>query len=598
MTIRDLGSFMDLLRAEGELVEIDAPCDPNLEIAEIHRRVIAAGGPALLFKNPKGADFPVVTNLFGSEKRVNLAFGRRPISFIERAAQLPHELMPPSLGKVWGLRDFLGQGLKVGLNRIPAGPVTQVVDRPPRIDRIPMLKSWIDDGGDFITLPLVQTHHPDDGSSNLGMYRIQRFDAQTTGMHIQIVRGGGAHFHIAEQRGEDLPAVVYTGGPPALVLSAIAPLPENVPELILASLLTGERLRMTDNPAGPNDLVADAEFALVGRIKAGERRPEGPFGDHYGYYSLQHDYPVFHVDALCHRRGAVYPATVVGKPRQEDFYIGDYLQRLLSPMFPVVMPTVSSLWTYGEAGYHALASAVVKVRYPREAMASAFRILGEGQLSLTKFLLLTDQPHDLADFKGLLEIVLARFSPETDLYVISNTSMDTLDYAGPEVNSGSKGILMGIGEPVRDLPGQFNGELPRGATDARVYCPGCLVVQVPAYTDDPEFAQALVECEALADWPLVVMVDNAEEATRSTPRFIWTTFTRFEPAADMYAKQRVHRHHLVYSGPIVMDCRMKPGYPAELFCDPDTAKTVDERWKEYFPQGGVEMGDSDRANLD
>ena len=196
--------------------------------------------------------------------------------------------------------------------------------------------------------------------------------------------------------------------------------------------------------------MREAEFALVGHVPPNVRRPEGPFGDHYGYYSLRHDYPVFRVEHVCRRRDAIYPATVVGKPRQEDFFLGDLLQELLSPLFPLVMPGVVDLWSYGETGYHSLAAAVVRERYKREAMASAFRILGEGQLSLTKFLLVTDRPVDLRDFRATLEHVLARTSPETDLYVFSNLSMDTLDYNGPAVNEGSKGVWLGLGDPVRE----------------------------------------------------------------------------------------------------------------------------------------------------
>ena len=224
-----------------------------------------------------------------------------------------------------------------------------------------------------------------------------------------------------------------------------------------------------------------------------ERRPEGPFGDHYGYYSLQHDYPVFQVEALCRRRDAIYPATVVGKPRQEDFFIGDLLQELLSPLFPLVMPGVRALWSYGETGYHSLAAAVVRERYTREAMASAFRILGEGQLSLTKFLLVTDRAVDLQDFQATLEHVLARTRPETDLYVFSNLSMDTLDYTGPAVNEGSKGVWLGLGDPVRELPREFRPAEPppRDVTDVRVFCRGCLVVGGPSAQDDPGAAARL-----------------------------------------------------------------------------------------------------------
>ena len=264
---------------------------------------------------------------------------------------------------------------------------------------MPALQLWPEDGGPFVTLPLVYTEHPDGHGHNLGMYRMQVHGPATTGMHWQIGKGGGFHYQLAEQRGQALPVTVFLGGPPALMLSAIAPLPENVPELLLASLIAGRRLPLVEG-AAPHPLVADAEFALIGEVAPHVRQPEGPFGDHYGYYSLQHDYPVFNVRRLAHRHDAIYPATVVGKPRQEDFFIGDLLQDLLSPLFPLVMPAVSQLWSYGETGYHSLAAAVVKERYRREAMSSAFRILGEGQLSLTKFLLLTDQRRRPARLPG------------------------------------------------------------------------------------------------------------------------------------------------------------------------------------------------------
>jgi 3-polyprenyl-4-hydroxybenzoate decarboxylase len=384
-----------------------------------------------------------------------------------------------------------------------------------------------------------------------------------------------------------------------LILAAVAPLPENVPELILASLLAGRRVRRCRGP-GPHPLLADAEFAFCGSVPPDERRPEGPFGDHYGYYSLRHDYPVFHIDHLCHRRDAIYPATVVGKPRQEDFFIGDLLQELLSPLFPLVMPAVESLWSYGETGYHSLAAAVVRQRYRREAMTSAFRILGEGQLSLTKFLLVTDRSVDLKDFPCALEHVLERTRPETDLYVFSNVSMDTLDYTGPEVNLGSKGVLLGLGDPIRTLPAEFStSELPVGVGEVRSFCRGCLVVGGPGYEAEPEAPSRIAAHHAFSDWPLVVLTDEPARAAASPINFLWTTFTRFEPAADIHASGvDVKRHHLSYTPPIVIDARVKPPYPDELFCDPETAGLVTRRWTEYFPDGGVEMGNSDRAHLD
>ncbi|MDQ3754674.1 MAG: UbiD family decarboxylase, partial [Acidobacteriota bacterium] len=475
---------------------------------------------------------------------------------------------------------------KLGTKKTRSAPVRDVIDRPARLEELPVLTTWQEDGGPFFTLPLVYTEHPETRKHNLGMYRLQRFDAQTTGLHWQIHKGGGFHYHAAEKLNQPLPVTVFLGGPPALILSAIAPLPEDVPELVLASLLAGEKIRTCDNPImGGQRLIAEAEFALVGSVPPHDRRPEGPFGDHYGYYSLQHDYPVLHVEAVCHRRDAIYPATVVGQPRQEDFFIGDYLQQLLSPLFPLVMPSVRDLWSYGETGFHSLAAAVVRERYAREALVSGFRILGEGQLSLTKFLLLTDTPQNLRDFPRLFEHILARVRWESDLFVFSNVSMDTLDYTSGTINKGSKAIMLGLGEPVRDLPREFRGELPRDVKRAEVFCGGCLVIEGAAYREDPEQAARLARDEAFASWPLVVLHDDVRVA-RSAADFLWATWTRFEPAADIHvAETRIVRHHLAYKGPIVIDARMKPGYPDELIVRPDIAALVDRRWPEYFPRG-------------
>ncbi|MBC7933405.1 MAG: UbiD family decarboxylase, partial [Rubrivivax sp.] len=476
---RNLRSFIELLRRERDLIEVEAEVDPYLELAEVHRRVIERGGPAILFRNVKGSRNPVVTNLFGTERRIGLAFGPKPEALVREAVRVAESLLPPKPAALWQSRKLALEALRLGTRRVRRAPVAEVVDRPARLDELPILTTWQEDGGPFVTLPLVYTEHPFTGKHNLGMYRMQRFDARTTGMHWQIHKGGGFHFHEAEREGQPLPVTVFLGGPPALILSAIAPLPEDVPELILASVLAGEKIRVADNPLEgfKHRLIAESEFALVGRVPPGERRPEGPFGDHYGYYSLQHDYPVFNVEAVFHRKDAIYPATVVGKPRQEDFFIGDYLQRLLSPLFPLVMPSVRDLWSYGETGFHSLAAAVVRERYAREALVSAFRILGEGQLSLTKFLLLTDTPQDLRDFRKLFEHVLARFRPESDLFIFSNVSMDTLDYTSGTVNRGSKAVMLGLGDPVFSLPHEFRGALPVGVTRAEVFCPGCLVVE-------------------------------------------------------------------------------------------------------------------------
>jgi UbiD family decarboxylase len=589
----DLRAFVDRLRRQGDLSVVEVPVDPHLEIAEIHRRVIAAGGPALLFTKVQDSDFPLVTNLFGTADRAQMAFGERPFRLIRRLVEVARDVLPPSPKKLWAARDLGREVLRLGSKRRRQGPLTECVSRDVDLRRLPVLTCWPEDGGPFVTLPLVFTEHPDGHGHNLGVYRLQIHDGRTTGMHWQIGKGGGFHFAVAEAHQEPLEVITYLGGPPALVLAAVAPLPENVPELLLASLLVGEKLRLCPGPGG-KALLADAEFALIGKVPPHKRAPEGPFGDHYGYYSLQHDYPIFEVEWWAHRRDAIYPATVVGKPRQEDFFIGDLLQELLSPLFPLVMPGVEDLWSYGETGYHSLAAAIVKERYRREAMISAFRILGEGQLSLTKFLLVTDQQVDLRDFRATLQHVLERSHPETDLYVLSNLSMDTLDYTGPRVNEGSKGIWLGLGEPVRALPQEFQANpLPSGVSEVRVFCPGCLVVGGPSAAAEPEAAARLVQAPAFSEWPLVVLTDEPRRAAESTMSFLWTTFTRFEPAADIHAAAlKVERNHLAYRPPVLIDARRKPDFPDELFCAPEIAERVSRRWREYFP-GGQDMGEPD-----
>ncbi len=592
----NLGQFLDLLRREKEIVDVEAPVSSDLEIAEIHRRVIAAGGPALLFRNVEGADFPCVTNLFGTPRRVELAFGPRPGRFLRELVRLAQDLPDLSPGKLWSRRGLAREALRVGLKSVRSAPVTERRQAEPDLTRLPLLKTWPEDGGHFVTLPLVYTEHPGTGHHNLGMYRMQRYDERTLGVHWQIQKGGGFHYHAAEGEGRPLPLTLLVGGPPALILAAIGPLPENVPELVLASLLQGGKVRRTRVDGHPHPLLAEAEFAVQGHVPPHERRPEGPFGDHFGYYSLRHDYPFLRVERLFHRRDAVFPATVVGKPPQEDLWLGNYIQELMTPLTRLVMPSIHSVWSYGETGYHCLTSIVVEERYKREAMKFAFRILGEdgGQLALTKFLVVYDGPGvDQADFRQVLAHALARCRFETDLFVIANLAMDTLDYSGPAVNEGSKGILLGIGDPVRELPGEFSGELPAGARQAAVYCPGALAVAGPSYAEDRDYPQRLARDPRVASWPLVFLVEDTAVVERNVA-FLWSAFTRFEPAADVHAAgSRIHRHHEVLTPPVVFDCRLKPGFPEELFADEETLARVTRRWTEYFPAGNVE-GEEDR----
>ena len=289
--LHNLRDFLELLRTKNELQVIDVEVDPYLEIAEIHRRVIARQGPALLFTKVKGSTFPVVTNLFGRQSRLELAFGARPRDFVRQLVDLVEQSMPPTFSSLWQARGLISQGLRVGLKQMKNGPILECCQEPCRLDGLPMLTSWHSDGGPFVTLPLVYTEDSDGHGHNFGMYRIQRYDDTTTGIHWQIHKGGGYHYFAAEQQNKALPLTLFIGGPPALMLAAIAPLPENLPELMLASLLQGSKLHLVADPKGGHPLIAEAEFAIKGMVPPFKRRPEGPFGDNYGYNSLQHDYP-------------------------------------------------------------------------------------------------------------------------------------------------------------------------------------------------------------------------------------------------------------------------------------------------------------------
>lgn len=576
---------MEQLRRERDIVEVVEEVDPYLELAEIHRRVVEENGPALFFTRVKGSRFPVVTNLFGTERRMEIAMGPKPQAIVNQAVEALHRLLPPRLKTLWGERGWLRDVARIGLGHVPPGraPVLSRSMQPVRLRELPSITSWQEDGGAFFTLPLVYSEDPRNGEHNLGMYRMQVFSDAETGMHWQIHKGGGFHYYEAEKLGKPLPVTVFLGGPPALTIAAITALPEPLPELLYASFLLGNKIDMTSVEGYPHPLVAEAEFALCGLVPAHIRRPEGPFGDHYGYYSLVHDFPVFQVQQIYHRNDAVYPATVVGKPRQEDYYIGEWMQELISPIFPLLMPGVKSLWSYAEAGFHTLSAAVVRESYFREALAHSFRILGEGQLSLTKILLITDVDLNLKNFTVLLENILKRLNPSRDLIILHNTAMDTLDYTGRKFNQGSKAIIMGLGDPVRELPHEYKGESLPEIRNIKPYCAGCLLLSGADYQSCPQLGANLIDNSQthLQSWPLVILLDDTDLVTDQTA-FLWNVFTRFDPVLDIYARQQMHRNAIEYQFPLIIDARMKPDYPPELIPHPDIVERVNRRWSSLF----------------
>jgi UbiD family decarboxylase len=581
----NLRSFLDTLKREGELHVIEEPIDPYLELAEIQRRNVACKGPALLFTRVVRSQFPVATNLFGTARRIELAFGEDPQKFLIRIVEAAEMLMPPDISGLWRFRDLFKSCLRLGTRAKRMGAVLERRLAPVSLRALPQIQCWPDDGGPFLTLPLVYTEDPVSGRGNLGMYRNQIYDDGTAGMHFQIHRGGGFHYYQTERQGKALPVNLSLGGPPALIMAAIAPLPENVPELILASLLQGGHLGVVCDPSiSPLPIIAEADFLLVGKVPPFLRRMEGPFGDHYGYYSLAHEFPVFQVEEMYHRCDAIFPATVVGRPPQEDHYIGEYLQELFAPLFPLVMNGVNAVWAYDEAGMHTLAAAVVCERYRREAFMAAMRILGEGQLSLTKFLMVTDARLPLRDFRRLLVHILERADFATDLFVFANVSQDTLDYSSRRLNEGSKAILMGLGDKRFDLVSMPQAEFHDPAfRKQRVFAPGVLVVQGSSWQEEDSSVQVLLQEPAVQPFRLICLVDDADACVRDEASFLWTVFTRFEPAADIYGcNPQLKRFHVSMSPPLVFDCRMKPWFPPVVEPNPQTVKRVDDLWPRIF----------------
>ncbi|PIE02417.1 MAG: 4-hydroxybenzoate decarboxylase [Acidobacteria bacterium] len=579
---RSTAEFLDILKKEGELKIIDVPLSPHLVIPEIQRRVVAENGPALLFTHVEGSRFQAATNLFGSPKRIALALGGDPIAHMKRLSRFI-ESLPPTWDAIKSFLPATGRILRSRKSKqrkanVLAGKISS-------LNELPALTSWPEDGGPFVTLPLVYTQDPETGKGNLGMYRVHIQTERQAGMHIQILRGGGNHYHKAELHNQPLPASVFIGGPPALTLAAVAPLPEDVPEIAFASFLMNKPIRTTENPLFPGHLLAsDADFCITGLIPPHKRAPEGPFGDHYGYYSLQHPYPYMDVKAIYHRKDAIYPATVVGRPPQEDHFIAIFLQELFAPLFPIVMKGVEDVFAYEESGVHSLAGAIVKERYHKEAFTACMRILGEGQLSLTKVLFATEAKLNLKEFRQLFIHILERCDFQTDLHVLSNISLDSLDYTGPEINRGSKALFLGLGEKRFELVNSQPDKqtLPDWIFESTLYCPGVLVIRCAPYQADPQVGEKLTALEGLHAYRVVIIHDHPKDCTSSDVDFIWNVFTRFEPAGDIYARKDIRRNHIAYQAPLIIDCRMKPGYPSTLIADKETVAQVDRIWNDIF----------------
>ena len=587
MSFSDLRSFIQHLEAEGELARVKAEVDPNQELTVIQHRVSAEEGPALLFENVKGSSYRIVSNLFGTKKRVDMVFGGPPEALGNRLLHLWEQVVPPSAANLWTSRKGLWNLLRARLRTVKTGPVMELIEEPADLDKLPVLKCWPEDGGPFFTLPLVHSVDPDNGRGNLGIYRLQRFNSQSTGMHWQIEKGGGFHFHRAVELGVPLPVSVILGGPPALILAAVAPLPEGMDERLLAAYMMGGPLDVIARQGTGHRIPANAEFVLEGTVTDGDIELEGPFGDHFGHYSHASNFPVFRVKRVLARKDAIYPATVVGKPVQEDFHIGAALQEMAMPLLKIIRPAVSDIWAYPETGFHPLAVMSVKQRYPREALKHTLGMLGEGQVSLTKIMITVDHDVNVKDFNAVSRALWRHLDSNDGLHLLSPTAQDTLDFTGPAMNSGSRLILIATrrdGNPIRmqEPPAPPAArEVHKHINRLLAWGPSFLMVQLKEGADTKKVSRALRKNSAAKQYLFHVMLSPDIPFDNRT-MMLWGWFTRFDPLMDLYPAERyVKGNRLILDFPIAIDARWKKGYPKPVEFDPAVEKRVNDKWSDY-----------------
>jgi len=604
------------LERTGQLLRIEQPVDPNLEAAEIQRRVFAAGGPALYFASVRGCRFPMVSNLFGTIQRARYLF-RDSLEMLARLVSLSVD--PTDLVR----RPRLYLNLKTPAaalfarpRKVRRGPVLAIETT---LDQLPQLRSWPDDGGAYITLPQVYTEDPDApglARANLGMYRIQisggRYERnEQAGIHYQLHRGIGGHHAAAIRRGERLPLNVFVGGPPAMTVAAVMPLPEGVSELAFAGLLGRRRVPMVCLPH-QLPIHAEADFCITGHIEPNRLLPEGPFGDHLGYYSMAHDFPVMRVERVFHRHRPIWPFTVVGRPPQEDSVFNELIHEMVGPIIPKTIPGVRAVHAVDAAGVHPLLLAIGSERYVpyeeprrvRELLTLANALLGQGQLSLAKYLFIVageDNPElDIRHLPDFLRHLLERVDWRRDLHFQTCTTIDTLDYSGEGLNQGSKVVIAAAGSVRRNLPVAIDSRIKMpgegGFGNPRVVLPGILAVEGPRSKPDEagrdpavqRFCLAFNRTDAINGFPLIVVVDNSDFAARSLNNFLWTTFTRSDPAADIFGIDSfVQNKHWGCLGSVVIDARAKIHHAPPLVEDPEVTRRVNELAAKGKPLHGV-----------
>lgn len=599
MPYKSLAQCLLDLEKNGQLIRIKEEVDPYLEMAAIHLRVHEAGGPALLFEHVKGSKFRAASNLFGTLERSEFIF-RDTLKTVQRLIDLKED---PVKAIKSPIKNF-----SAGLAALQALPKKDPIQKPVlfeeiKITDLPQIQHWPMDGGAFVTMPQVYTEDMDKPGimhANLGMYRIQLsgneyVSNKEVGLHYQLHRGIGVHQNKANKKGSPLKVSVFVGGPPSHSVAAVMPLPEGISEMTFAGVLGGRRFRY----AYENDfcISTDADFVITGEVYPNENKPEGPFGDHLGYYSLTHDFPVMKVHKVYARRNAIWLFTVVGRPPQEDTSFGQLIHKLTGKALQQEIQGLKEVHAVDAAGVHPLLLAIGSERYtpyapakqPAEILTIANHILGTGQLSLAKFLFITaDDTNNISanNVEEYLHFVLQRINLKRDIHFYTNTTIDTLDYSGTSLNSGSKVVLAAYGEPIRAL----NTAIPEALNNLkhfknpRIVMAGVLALQANAFTNYETAHYELQNLDVqlsilntqLNNYPLLIVCDDSDFISETLNNFLWVTFTRCNPSHDMYGIDSfTENKHWGCNGPLVFDARIKPHHAPPVEKDADTEKRID-----------------------
>lgn len=610
MAYRSLEECLLHLEKHGHLVRVKEQVDPHLQMASIHLRVHEAGGPALLFENVKGSRFRAASNIFGTLERSKFIF-RESLPRVQQLLELKNDPVKAIKHPFKNMSAAMAALKALPLKNPLSKPVLQ---QSIRVSDLPLIQHWPLDGGAFVTLPQVYTEDIDKPGimhANLGMYRIQLTGNdyelnKEVGLHYQLHRGIGVHQHKANAKNQSLKVSIFVGGPPSHTVAAVMPLPEGISEMTFAGVLGGRRFRYcyTDGFC----ISTDADFVITGEVHPGQNKPEGPFGDHLGYYSLQHPFPLMKLHKIYAKPNAIWPYTVVGRPPQEDTSFGQLIHEITGSAIPQEIPGLKTVHAVDAAGVHPLLLAIGSERYtpyqqtpqPAELLTIANHILGTGQLSLAKFLFITaDESNRLSihDVKAYLQFLLERINLARDIHFYTNSTIDTLDYSGTGLNTGSKVVLAAYGPPIRTLATEVPDVLKQlqSFSYAMLAMPGVVVLQTHAFTRYENAAaemqvlqtQLQHQLQALSSVAMLVITDDAAFTTASLSNFLWISFTRCNPSHDMYGIDSFTRHkHWGCNGPLILDARSKPHHAPPLILDKAVEKSVDQ----LFAKGGSLYG--------